>query len=810
MRKILAALFTCVAAIVLVCAGVAWSSTAATNLTSQGATPIMLNGRADVLGDTTSRQWVEAIPERFGVDVERVVSSSGGITDVYASDMTLGGRVRLESGAFPPAGEESDAYVASADTGSDLQTGQFALFSPQVQVLIHPLDALNHRDSYLGELQLRTTDPAQVEEILAYLRAHVGPAFRLDGQGYELPADASGADAPDDGGVDGTLGGGASASDVSDVGDSTEGDTSASDGISGDGASGSGGGAVSGGGGGVVVTPSGADILLGWLFMNPIVAGAAALLVFLTVFACVRYAIRESRDVAILRLEGAGLPRTLAWHAVRLAPCALTGALICAAGLVAVVAIALRSPFALPTFLLVDLACAAGLLALALLVLALTTALQNARYGVARIIAGKRPFAALTALQFALKYAVLAVVLVGIVQVSGNVRTLRQADAANDDWKRVEDTYFVTMREIGQTAADQTGDVVATRAFTRKADATYQAMRDEQGLVLAYTTNFSDMGDGRELWEVNTGPDSYTQEPWWSPDGRTLVVNENYLATWPVHTADGTDVRDLLAHDATGRTRTVLVPESLREHESEIRQLFLEGFAFQKLRIHELVGEPAGEAPLGLTQDDLRIKIIYVPDGLGWFTYRSDVAEQTGNRVIDPLVIVDDHEADPDFYYAWMTSSCFYEADPYDPTRALRQTAARFGADDMLNSVYSVYDQRADQLAQVRSQLMLGLLCGGMLVAGAVLCVYLFATCWYVQHRRQVMVRRLHGWPMVRIAGPMIALSVALSAALALAWPGELALGVRLVLPTADLLVTLACCWLAQRTQVALALKGEG
>ena len=800
MRKILAALFTCVTAIVLMCVGVAWSSTAATNLTSQGTTPIMLAGRADVLNGTLARQWVEAIPEQFGVDVERVVSSSAGLTDVYASDMTLGGRVRLESGAFPLVDEESDAYVASADTGSELQTGSFALFSPQTQVLIHPLDALAHRDSYLGELHLRTTDSAKVEEILAYLRAHVGPAFRLDGQSYEPSADASGASAPVEDGVLPTgVASGASGSDASDF----AGDASAS-------ADSSSGSAVSGGGGGVVVTPSGADILLGWLFMNPIVAGAAALLFFLTVFACVRYAIRESRDVAILRLGGAGLPRTLVWHAARLAPCALTSAVIGAAGLIIAVGVVLRSPFALPAFLLVDLACAAGLLTLALLVLALTTALQNARYGVARVIAGKRPFAALTTLQFVLKYAVLAVVLVGVVQVSGNVRTLRQADAANDDWKRVEDTYYVAVKDVGQTAAEQTGDDATMRAFVLKTDATYQAMRDGQGLVLAYTTNFSDMGDGRELWEVNTGPDSYTQEPWWSPDGRTLVVNKNYLDVWPVHAADGTDVRDLLTHDETGRTRTVLVPESLREHEDEIRQLFLEGFAFQKLRIHELVGESAGEEPLGLTQDDLRIKIIYVPDGLGWFTYRSDVAEQTGNRVIDPLVIVDDHEADPDFYYAWMTSSCFYETNPYDPTRALRQTAERFGADDMLNSVYSVYDQRADQLAQVRSQLVLGLLCGGMLVAGAVLCVYLFATCWYVQHRRQVMVRRLHGWPMVRIAGPMIALSVALSATLALAWPGELALGVRLVLPVADLLVTLTCCWLAQRAQVALALKGEG
>ncbi len=763
MRRILATLFACVTAVVLTCFGVSWSSTAVTDLTYQGVTPVLLTGRADVLNGTSVRQWVEAIPEKFGVNVERVVSSSSRLTDVYASDMTLGGRVRLVEGMFPPEDQESDAYVASSDTGSDLQVGRFELFAPQQQVLIHPLDTLEHRDSYLGELHLRTTDSMKVEEVLAYLRAHVGPASRLDGQS-PMPVEA---------------------------------------GESGDSGS-------SSGGGGVVVVPSGSDILLAWLFMNPIFAGAAALLAFLAVFACVRYAIREARDVAILRLEGNGLVRILAWHAARLAPCVAASWVACAVGAAVVVGVALQSLPALPAFLIVDLACSLGLLALAMLVLALTTAIQNARYGVARVIAGKRPFATLTALQFVLKYAVLAVVLVGVVQISGQLETLRQADAANDVWNRVADTYHVVVKDVGQSAAEQSGDWATQRVYERKADATYQALRDERGLVLAYVTNFSNMYDGRQLWEVNTGPDSYSRDPWWSPYGRSITVNENYLEKWPVADVNGTDVRELLSHDESGLTRTVLVPESLREHEDEIRQLFLEDFYFMKMTVQGIYVESAGEEPLDITQDDLRVNIIYVPDGTGWFAYHSDVAADAGNRIVDPLVVVDDHEADASFYYAWMTSSCYIEADPYDPTAPLRETAERFDAQDMLNTVDSVYDQRADELARVRQQLVLGLLCEGLLVGGAVLCVYLFATCWYVQHRRQVMVRRLHGWPMVRVAGPMVALSVTLTAALALAWPGDVALGVRLALPAADLLVTLACCWLAQRAQVALALKGEG
>ena len=756
MRRILAGLFTCVGVLVLVCAAYVWSSSAVSSLTSEGVTAILLSGDADVLGDTFASQWVEAIPEELGVEVERVVSSSEGVTDVYATDMTLGGRVSLSSGEFPQAGEGTDEFVASGDTGSDLQTGTFDLFSPQTTVLIHPIDALDHRDGFTGELHLRTTDPAKVEEVLQYLREHVGRASRLDGMSYES-----------DGGSDG--------------------------------------GAV---GGGAAIEAGGADYLLSFAVTNPLVAGVIVLFGILTVFACVRYAIRESRPVAILRLEGFGLGRVLGWYAVRLVPCALVCLGICAAGVLAVVGVALGSPFACPALLLIALEVAAGQLAFALLVLAIATAAQNRRYGLVRVIGGKKPFAALTAWQLVLKYAVLAVVLVGAAQVTDSLVSLRQADAANDDWRCVEGVYYVATSEVGQTAAEQTGDYEAQVAYQDRAVETYRAMCEEHGLVLAYVTNFAQVRDGLELWQVNTGPDSYNKSPWWSPYGRSITVNENYLAAWPATDVDGNDVRDSLVRDE--RTENILVPESLREHEDEIVELFRRDFRLQRVESANFYAEKTGGRMLDETEDDLSVNVIYVPDGLGWFTYRADVAAETGNRIVDPIVVVDEGNLSDSCYYAWMTSSCFYAADPLDPTRALRETAARYGADDMYNTVMSVYDQRAEQVASVRRQLATGSLSLGLLCAAAVLCVYLFASCWYVQHRRRVMVLRLHGWPLVRIAGPMIALSVALTCALAFAWPGNVPLALRVALPAADLLVTLACCRLAQRTQVALALKGEG
>lgn len=747
MRRILAVLFCAISAVVLACVMFLWGMTSVSTLTQDGTTEISLLAKADVLGDTYVRDWVEPIPERFGVEVSRVVYSDSGTVDVYASDMTLGGRISLTDGALPPPDQDSDAFVSNADTGSELQVGSFELFAPGTQVLVHPFDALDHRDGYLGYLRLYTTDGAAVDEIADYLTEHVGLASR-------------------------------------DTGASTD----------------------------------AASSILYWLVSNALTAGMLLLLVVLAVFTLVRYGIRESRNVAILELHGWGKLRVALGHYARgLLPCAGASFGLCAVGLV-VAACALGAPFVLSEMLALDLALAAGLLVLGVLVLGFTTALQNAFYSKVRIIGGKKPFAAVAALQFVLKYAVLAVLLAGAAQMGGQLDYLRQQDAANDVWRRAENVYHVVTKDAGQIAAEQGGDYEANRAYIYQAFDTYRALNDEYGLMLCYAGNYQDMGmpgsGGTKLWQVNTGPDSYNKEsPWASTSGTCLVVNENYLRANPAADVKGADVLDGLVRDDT--TINLLVPEGLRAHEDEIRAGFRKDFWFWKVDVAEIYEERIGEPAPDLSEDDLAVNIVWIPDGLSWFVYDASIMPETGNEVTDAVLVVDEGNIDPSYYYAWMTSSCYYAADPANPTGPLTEAAARFDATDMYNTVQSVFDQRANAVLMVRNSLRFTVAAEVLLAAGALLCIYLFCTCWYVQRRRAIVVKRLHGFGMVRIVGPMLAVNVGLTALLALtwlgggAWPGDIPLALRVALPACDLLVTLACCALVQRAVVARALKGE-
>lgn len=750
MRRILAVLYTAISAVVLACVVFLWGMTSTTTLLQTGTTEISLLAKADVLGDTLVRDWVEPIPEKFGVEVSRAVWSDSDTLDIYASDMTLGGRVRLAGAdaTWPQEGTDSDEFVANVETGSGLQVGSFDLFAPGTQVLVHPFDALDHRDGYLGYLYLHTTDPQKVDEIIAYLNEHVGLTSLNTG-----------------------------------------------------------------------ATTDAASSLFLWAFSNAFVIGMLALLVVLTVFALVRYGIRESRNVTILELHGWGKGRVALWYARGLLPCVAASFFVCAAGLV-VAALVMGAPFVVLVMLAVDAGLAAGFLLLSVLVLGATTTLQNLCYSKVRIIGGKKPFAALTVAQFALKYAVLAVLLVGSVQMGGQLEYLRQQDAANDVWRQAEDVYHVVTKNVGQLEAERSGDYATNRAYIQKAADTYHALCDERGLILCDVGNYQDMGglggaaEGTKLWQINTGPDSYNKEsPWASTAGTSIVVNENYLRANPVSGVDGGDVLGGLVHDDT--TINLLVPEGLREHEDEIREGFREGFWFWKVEVAQIYEERIGEPAPDLTPEDLSVNIVWVPDGVAWFTYDASIMPETGNEIVDPVVVVDEGNIDPSYYYAWMTSSCYYQADSTDPAGPLRQVASRFDAQDMYNTVQAVFDQRSSIVLMVRNNLRFTIAAEALLATGAVLCIYLFCTCWYAQHRRAIVVKRLHGYGMVRIVGVMLMVNVGLTALLTLgwptggAWPGDVPIALRVALPACDLLVTLVCCAIVQRAVVARALKGE-
>lgn len=532
-----------------------------------------------------------------------------------------------------------------------------------------------------------------------------------------------------------------------------------------------------------------------WLLNVPFLLGFLLLTLMLLLFALMRYSIHESRTVVILELNGFGKCRILLFHARVLLPCCLCSLLLNLVA-VAMALTILGGAFLLPAFVAVAIFTNLLLYLGSLFVLLIVSSVQSKVYSKVSLLNGKRPFAFLTSLQWILKYAVLMVLLFGMVQATDTLTVLNGQYTANSVWKQAENVYRVKTKFV-------TDDPAAERQLQHMAASVYRNMEAEGGLMLMDASNYAEMGD-KLLWEINTA----NKDSIYSGYGPCITVNENYLSTHPVKTASGENVLELLIREET--TQNILVPVSLKEYENEIRSNFQSDFYFQKAEVqNSIYADTLGEAQSPYSLQDLKINIIYVVDGAAYFTYDAFLASHQQNQILDPIVVVDGHNIDDSFYYSYMTRCCYFMTESQNPTESLFAAASLYDASNLYASVAPVYDERADTLKTLEQSLGMTLLAAAFLAVGALLSIYLFCTCWYVQHQYEIMVKRVHGYGMLKICGRMLFFNVGFTAVLAIVFPGTLLLPIRILLPLVDFVTTLLCCAVMNGKAIQTALKGE-
>lgn len=159
-------------------------------------------------------------------------------------------------------------------------------------------------------------------------------------------------------------------------------------------------------------------------------------------------------------------------------------------------------------------------------------------------------------------------------------------------------------------------------------------LEEKAGAFVMDAYNYQSMDDdGTPLYTMNSH--SYPEEI--APTGWTVRVSRNYFLHNPIETADGADLAESLVYDDL--TLNLLVPEKYRDREEEIMAVYRERFYFEKVTAENDYNEMAGIPDrMELTEEELKVHIIYVKDGQRYFTYRSDCAPNTDHYITDPVV----------------------------------------------------------------------------------------------------------------------------------------------------------------------------
>ena len=381
---------------------------------------------------------------------------------------------------------------------------------------------------------------------------------------------------------------------------------------------------------------------------------------------------------------------------------------------------------------------------LGLILLIILAFFENCIYKKSDILNGKKPFAVILIFQACLKYSILIFAVISFVLLQDNQVDLQKKLSVNDTWNQTQNIYRIQARFI-------TNDMSIKRELEKKAFNFYNDIITEKDIFLIRANNYDTLLDGRHIYDANN-PNGGTSI--YSPKGKSIIVNENYLKRHNVYTPEHINVTKKILYNPY--VMNILVPNALKQYENEIYQNFLEGFAFRKITVPNIYNEKFKRPMETTTIDDLSINIVYVEDNVNYFTYNPEIEVKNQNQVVDPIVIVDTGNFDSSFYFSYLTNSCFFDSTSVNPADEILPYSQKYQLSSVYDSVAPIYSIRAHDIQEIKKEINMLILIELALIAGFIFSIYMFCACYYNQYKYSIYVKRIFGHSILKINGKIL------------------------------------------------------
>lgn len=457
----------------------------------------------------------------------------------------------------------------------------------------------------------------------------------------------------------------------------------------------------------------------------------------IALFVIVKIAISESKTIAILRVNGYTNKRIFAHVGCRYYGSVLWSLSLSAAFLIAGLITNGNLKF-LFTFLAIDIFACILLTCIGAAVFLIAIKIIDQYHRKADIIKGHTANRFLLILQFALKYAMIAFAAVLFISLSGYQAKINTYMSSDESWFQAENIFRIR-------ASFVTNDLAEKRKLELRAKELYQELEENLGVFLIRTANYETLSSGQRVWEANV------EEFLYSSSGRSITVNLNYLKRNPILDIDGNSVADKIIVDDF--VRNILIPVSLREHESEILEGFLTDFKFQKIEVPQIYERDIGEEIVPIDGSKLKINLIYVKDGTNYFTYDKQTMSEHGNLITDPMVVVDTGNVDPSFYYSWLSNSVYFESLTPEPIEDISPTVAKHDLLSSYNSIESIYDTRAEEMQSLAEAKTMTIFVMAMILFLLVFFIYLLSHSYFEQNKYAIFIKYISGYSLIKICG---------------------------------------------------------
>ena len=233
----------------------------------------------------------------------------------------------------------------------------------------------------------------------------------------------------------------------------------------------------------------------------------------------------------------------------------------------------------------------------------------------------------------------------------------------------------------------------------------------------------------------------------YSPDGRNIMVDKNYLKRNSVKTfSDKKNVIDKI--DNNSDVLNVLVPQKFKKYEKDIEKSYREWFYFQKVYVYNMYKNARNQELSKKKIDELKINLIYVENNKSYFTYDTYSGDYL-NNINDPLVTVYTENVDNSLLASTLGAYMFLESsNEYSALEEVKNITQKYNANE-LNAITSVYDKKGQQISDIEDKidrLTLNIIVISLVL---IMLIIVITYVYYKSYISKIVIKSLYGYNFI-------------------------------------------------------------
>ncbi|MED3951503.1 DUF1430 domain-containing protein [Priestia aryabhattai] len=359
-------------------------------------------------------------------------------------------------------------------------------------------------------------------------------------------------------------------------------------------------------------------------------------------------------------------------------------------------------------------------------------------------IRGKLPFQRIQWISFIIK-TVISLVLFGLLIMSlDNFYYLKRKVDSLHYWEHTQNIFKV---EVGPLSEDIDNNLKLDRDLNNRLFNFYKKLESNNDGFLMKSNNFNVVNyvDNKPIYSykynVNDKKEIY------SPQGRSVTINRNYLNVNPIKTINGENVTSQI--DDSKNTLNVLVPIKFKKMEKTIVESYKEWFYFQKVDVNNMYNKDLGYNLNKTSITDLNINIIYTANKQNYFTFDSNTGDKK-NNIQDPLAIIYNDTIDTSAIGAYATTSLFFLDNSKGQAFANISPLLNETKVSEIHSVSSIYDENKNDIVQQKWLLFQKIVSLIISIISSTIFFIIFIWSYYKSNIYQINIKYLFGYSYLK------------------------------------------------------------